>query len=48
MLVQIYDEERGWGATEPWGSKEFEELMKSKFEMSMMEKINYFMGLHIR
>jgi hypothetical protein len=29
-------------------SKEFEDLMKSKFEMSMMGKLNFFLGLNIR
>ena len=48
MLVQIYVDDIIFGSTDPALSKEFEDLMKSKFEMSMMGKINNFLGLNIR
>ena len=38
MLVQVYVDVIIFPSTDPWLSKEFEDLMKSKFEMSMMEK----------
>ena len=44
MLVQIYVDFIIFGSTDPSLSKEFEELMKSQFEMSMMGNINYFFG----
>ncbi|XP_052621619.1 uncharacterized mitochondrial protein AtMg00810-like [Lactuca sativa] len=47
MLVQIYVDDIVFDSTDPLLLKEFEELMKSKFEMSMMGKINNFLGLHI-
>ena len=48
MLVQIYVDDIILGSTDPALSSEFENLMKSKFEMSMMGKINNFLGLNIR
>ncbi|CAH1426641.1 unnamed protein product [Lactuca virosa] len=48
MLVQIYVDDIIFGSTDPALSREFEDLMKSKFEMSMMGKINNFLGLNIR
>ena len=38
MLVQVYVDDIIFPSTDPWLSKEFEDLMKSKFEMSMIEK----------
>ncbi|KAI3737799.1 hypothetical protein L2E82_27811 [Cichorium intybus] len=48
MLVQIYVDDIIFGSTDPNLSKDFEELMKSKFQMSMMGKINFFLGLQIK
>jgi len=48
MLVQIYVDDIIFGSTDSNLTKEFEELMKSKFEMSMMGKLNYFLGLSIK
>jgi len=48
MVVQIYVDDIIFGSTDPSLSKEFENLMKSKFEMSMMGKLNFFLGLNIR
>ena len=48
MLVQIYVDDIIFGSTDFVLSREFEELMKSKFEMNMMGIINNFLGLNIR
>ncbi|KAI3510579.1 hypothetical protein L1887_17687 [Cichorium endivia] len=48
MLVQIYVDDIIFGSTDPNPSKDFEKLMKSKFQMSMMGKINFFLGLQIK
>ncbi|KAI3700454.1 hypothetical protein L2E82_45084 [Cichorium intybus] len=48
MLVQIYVDDIIFGYTDPNLSKDFEKLMKSKFQMSMMGKINFFLGLQIK
>ena len=48
MLVQIYVDDIIFGSTDPALSIEFENLMKSQFEMSMMGKINNFLGLNNR
>ncbi|KAI3782315.1 hypothetical protein L2E82_12357 [Cichorium intybus] len=48
MLVQIYVDDIIFGSTDPNLSKDFEKLMKSKFQMSMMGKINFFLGLQIK
>ncbi|CAH1445186.1 unnamed protein product [Lactuca virosa] len=48
MLVLIYVDDIMFGSTDPNLSKEFENMMKSQFEMSMMGKINNFLGLNIR
>ena len=47
MLVQIYVYDIIFGSTNPALSREFENLMKCQFEMSMMGKINNFLGLNI-
>lgn len=47
MLVKIYVEDMIFGSTGAYLSKEFEHLNRSQFEMSMMENINYFLGLNI-
>ncbi|TLX70168.1 DDE-type integrase/transposase/recombinase [Labilibacter sediminis] len=48
MIVQIYVDDIIFGSTDPKLSKDFEDLMKSKFEMSMMGKLHFFLGLNIR
>ncbi|KAI3494512.1 hypothetical protein L1887_40761 [Cichorium endivia] len=48
MIVQIYVDDIIFGSTDPNLSKDFEKLMKSKFQMSMMGKINFFLGLQIK
>jgi hypothetical protein len=48
MLVQIYVDDIIFGSTDPSLSIEFEQLMKSKFEMSMMGKLSFFLGLNIK
>ena len=48
MIVQIYVDDIIFGSTDPSLSKDFENLMKSKFEMSMMGKLNFFLGLNIK
>jgi len=47
ILVQIYVDDIIFGSTNHSMTKEFEELMKSKFEMSMMGKLHFFLGLEI-
>ena len=47
MLFQIYVDDIIFGSTDPGFSREFENLMKSQSEMSMMGK-NNFLGLNIR
>ena len=48
MLFQIYFDDIIFGYKDPSLSKDFKELMKSKFEMSMMGNINYLLGLNVR
>jgi hypothetical protein len=48
MLVQIYVDDIIFGSTNPTLTDEFRTLMESKFEMSSMGKINFFLGLNIR
>ena len=45
MLVHIYVDDIIFGCTN--GAK-FSTLMQSKYEMSMMEKMNLFLGLHVK
>ncbi|XP_052621036.1 uncharacterized protein LOC111901200 [Lactuca sativa] len=47
MLVQIYVDEIIFGSTNPTLSSEFENMMKSRFKVIMMRKINNFLGLNI-
>ncbi|GJZ12187.1 retrovirus-related pol polyprotein from transposon TNT 1-94 [Tanacetum coccineum] len=46
-LVQIYVDDIIFGSTNPKLSKRFEKLMHSKFEMSMMGKLKFFLGIQI-
>nr|GEW31688.1 retrovirus-related Pol polyprotein from transposon TNT 1-94 [Tanacetum cinerariifolium] len=45
--VQIYVDDIIFGSTNPNLSKRFEKLMHSKFEMSMMGELKFFLGIQI-
>jgi len=45
LLVQIYVDDIIFGSTKDKYCKDFEELMKSEFEMSMMRELTFFLGL---
>ncbi|GKA33834.1 retrovirus-related pol polyprotein from transposon TNT 1-94 [Tanacetum coccineum] len=47
LLVQIYVDDIIFGSTNPKLSKKFEKLMHSKFEMSMMGELKFFLGIQI-
>ncbi|GJU10493.1 retrovirus-related pol polyprotein from transposon TNT 1-94 [Tanacetum coccineum] len=47
LLVQIYVDDIIFGSTNPKLLKRFEKLMHSKFEMSMMGELKFFLGIHI-
>ncbi|GJS48343.1 retrovirus-related pol polyprotein from transposon TNT 1-94 [Tanacetum coccineum] len=47
LLVQIYVDDIIFGSTYPKFSKRFENLMHSRFEMSLMEEMKFFLGLQI-
>nr|GEU47063.1 Gag-Pol polyprotein [Tanacetum cinerariifolium] len=47
LLVQIYVVDIIFGSTNPKLSKQFEKLMLSKFEMSMMRELKFFLGIQI-
>ena len=47
LIVQIYVDDSIFGSTNPNHSKHFENLMKSKFEISMMGELKFFLGLQI-
>nr|GEW07351.1 hypothetical protein [Tanacetum cinerariifolium] len=47
LLVQIYVDDIIFGSTNPKLSKQFEKLMHSKFEMSMMGELDFFLGIQI-
>nr|GEW08242.1 retrovirus-related Pol polyprotein from transposon TNT 1-94 [Tanacetum cinerariifolium] len=47
LLVQIYVDDIIFAATNPKLSKQFEKLMHSKFEMSIMEELKLFLGIQI-
>ncbi|XP_052627014.1 uncharacterized mitochondrial protein AtMg00810-like [Lactuca sativa] len=46
--MQIYFDDIIFGSTNKDLSDEFAQLMKSKFRMSMMGELNYFLGLQVR
>ncbi|KAK2390888.1 putative mitochondrial protein [Trifolium repens] len=48
LLVQIYVDDIIFGATNESLCKEFSEMMQGEFEMSMMGKLNFFLGLQIK
>nr|GEU84963.1 hypothetical protein [Tanacetum cinerariifolium] len=47
LLVQIYVDDIIFGSTNPNLSKRFEKLMHSKFEISMMGELKFFLGIQI-
>nr|GEW92293.1 retrovirus-related Pol polyprotein from transposon TNT 1-94 [Tanacetum cinerariifolium] len=47
FLVQIYVDDIIFGSTNPKLSKQFKKLMHSKFEMSLMGELKFFLGIHI-
>nr|GEX13461.1 retrovirus-related Pol polyprotein from transposon TNT 1-94 [Tanacetum cinerariifolium] len=47
LLVQIYVDDTIFGSTNPKYSKRFEKLMHSRFEMSLMGEMKFFLGLQI-
>ncbi|GJR96986.1 retrovirus-related pol polyprotein from transposon TNT 1-94 [Tanacetum coccineum] len=47
LLVQIYVDDIIFDSTNPKLSKRFEKLMHSKFEMYMMGKLKFFLGIQI-
>nr|GEZ23019.1 retrovirus-related Pol polyprotein from transposon TNT 1-94 [Tanacetum cinerariifolium] len=47
LLVQIYGDDIILGSMNPKLSKQFEKLMHSKFEMSMMGELKFFLGIQI-
>nr|GEX67860.1 retrovirus-related Pol polyprotein from transposon TNT 1-94 [Tanacetum cinerariifolium] len=47
LLVQIYVDGIVFGSTNPKFSKHFEKLMHSRFEMSLMGEMEFFLGLQI-
>ena len=48
IIVQIYIDDIIFGATNESLCKDFSILMKSEFEMSMMGKLKFFLGLQIK
>ncbi|GJR36329.1 retrovirus-related pol polyprotein from transposon TNT 1-94 [Tanacetum coccineum] len=47
LLVQIYVDDIIFGSTNPKHSKRFRKLMRSKFDMSMMGDLKFFLGIQI-
>ena len=45
LIVQIYVDDSIFGATNEILCKEFSNCMQNEFEMSMMGKLNFFLGL---
>ena len=48
LIVQIYVDDIIFGSTNETLCKDFESCMKKEFEMSMMDKLNYFLELQIK
>ena len=48
ILVQIYVDDIIFGSTDENLCKKFVKLMQSKYEMSMMGKLTYFLGLQVK
>nr|GEW35899.1 retrovirus-related Pol polyprotein from transposon TNT 1-94 [Tanacetum cinerariifolium] len=47
LLVQIYVDDIIFGSTNPKYTKRFEKLMHSRFEMSLMGEMKFFLGLQV-
>ncbi|GKE94961.1 retrovirus-related pol polyprotein from transposon TNT 1-94 [Tanacetum coccineum] len=47
LLVQIYVDDFIFGSTNPKFSKRFEKLLHSRFEMSLMGEMKFFLGVQI-
>ncbi|GJX54878.1 putative ribonuclease H-like domain-containing protein [Tanacetum coccineum] len=48
MLVQVYVDDIIFGSTKRSWCDEFEALMKSRFQMSSMGELTFFLGLHVK
>jgi hypothetical protein len=48
ILVQIYVDDIIFGSTDENLCREFESIMKSQFEMSMMGELSFFLGLEVQ
>ena len=48
LLVQIYVDDIIFGSTNPKLCEKFSKLMQSRYQMSMMGELNYFLGLQIK
>ena len=48
LLVQVYVDDIIFRSTKDKYCKEFEELMKSEFEMSMIRELTFFLGLQVK
>ena len=48
LLVQIYVDDIIFGSTKDKYYKDFENLMKSEFEMSIMGELTFFLGLQVK
>ncbi|KAK1411647.1 hypothetical protein QVD17_38204 [Tagetes erecta] len=48
LCVQVYVDDIIFGSTSASMCKEFEEIMKSRFQMSSMGEINFFLGLQVK
>ena len=48
LIIQIYVDDIIFGITSEYLCDEFAKLMQSKFEMSMMDELNFFLGLQIK
>ncbi|KAK1406136.1 hypothetical protein QVD17_41423 [Tagetes erecta] len=48
LCVQVYVDDIIFGSTSASMCKEFEEIMKSRFHMSSMGEINFFLGLQVK
>nr|GEY74169.1 hypothetical protein [Tanacetum cinerariifolium] len=47
LLVQVYVDDIIFGSSNPQLSREFEALMHDKFQMSVMDKLNFFLGMQV-
>ncbi|KAK1427855.1 hypothetical protein QVD17_16553 [Tagetes erecta] len=48
LCVQVYVDDIIFGSTSESMCKEFEEIMKNRFQMSSMGEINFFLGLQVK